>query len=109
MKKIALFASFPICCFLLSGCEVHFGDLRYDVPWYVAFLFGVPFLIIGAIMFITAMPKNFWAYCPKCEGKFYVKKRVFSFSSHSPESFEFFTKCPCCGERTLCRKSYDQD
>lgn len=111
MKKKALVLLFAVSFILLSGCEVHFGDVRYDVPWYVAFLFAIPFLIIGAVLIVCDMRKNFWAYCPKCKNRFYVKKRVFRWgAAHSPEdSFEFITKCPCCGERTFCRKSYDQD
>ena len=107
---------FIICVFLslyaLTGCEVHFGEARYDAPWWLVFiLFALPFLILGAVLIISDMPRNFWAYCTKCQNRFYVKKRVpFRFASHSPrDSFEFITKCPCCKERTMCRKSYDQD
>ena len=111
MKKTLL----TICGFLslsaLTGCEVHFGEARYDAPWWLVFiLFALPFLILGAVLIISDMPRNFWAYCTKCQNRFYVKKRVpFRFATTSQDSFEFITKCPCCKERTMCRKSYDQD
>lgn len=111
MKKTLLI----ICGFLslsaLTGCEVHFGEARYDAPWWLVFiLFALPFLILGAVLIISDMPRNFWAYCTKCQNRFYVKKRVpFRFATTSQDSFEFITKCPCCKERTMCRKSYDQD
>ena len=111
MKRALLFLL--TICFMMtfSGCEVHFGEVRYDVPWWLAFvLFALPFLILGAFLIISDMPKNFWAYCTKCQNRFYMKKRaLFRFASHSRDSFEFITKCPCCKERTMCRKSYDQD
>ena len=112
MKKALLILFDVGFIILLSGCEVHFGEARYDAPWWLVFvMFALPFLLLGAVLIIADMPKNFWAYCPKCEKRFYVKKRVpFRFASHSPDdSFEFITKCPCCKERTMCRKSYDQD
>ena len=111
MKKVLLIINCILSLSALSGCEVHFGEARYDVPWWLAFiLFALPFLIFGAVLIISDMPKNFWAYCTKCQNRFYMKKRVlFRFDSHSRDSFEFITKCPCCKERTMCRKSYDQD
>ena len=111
MKKVLLIINCILSLSALSGCEVHFGEARYDVPWWLAFiLFALPFLIFGAVLIISDMPKNFWAYCTKCQNRFYMKKRVlFRFASHSRDSFEFITKSPCCKERTMCRKSYDQD
>ena len=112
MKKTLLIIYGFLSLSALTGCEVHFGEARYDAPWWLVFiLFALPFLILGAVLIISDMPRNFWAYCTKCQNRFYVKKRVpFRFASHSPrDSFEFITKCPCCKERTMCRKSYDQD
>lgn len=109
MKKIKILA--VILCFavLLSGCEVHFADgTRYEVSWWVAALFSVPFWILGAILTYVNSPKEFWAYCPKCEEIFYVKKRVIRFSYHSPEDgFGFIYRCPCCKKKHICYKSWD--
>ena len=110
MKRILLFLSLICSLFSFTGCEIHFADgTRYDVPWWFALLVAVPFLIFGGILVFINCPKNFWAYCPKCKNRFYVNKRIFNLSSHSTEQFDFMTKCPCCGEKTLCSVSYDQN
>ena len=94
----------------LTGCEIHFADgTRYDVPWWFAALIEVPFLIFGAVLIHINRPKNFWAYCPKCKNRFYVNKRIWNFSTHSSDYFDCMYKCPCCGEKTLCSISYDQE
>lgn len=111
MKRAFVIIYGVLSLLALTGCEVHFGEARYDAPWWLVFiLFALPFLILGAVLIISDMPRNFWAYCTKCQNRFYVKKRVpFRFATTSQDSFEFITKCPCCKERTMCRKSYDQD
>ena len=110
MKKY-VFAVLSFASVFLTSCEIHFADgTRYDVPWWFCLIFIImPFLIAGTLLFISQMPKNFWAVCNKCQTKFYVKKRVINFSSATPEHFEFVGKCPHCGEKRLCTKSYDQD
>ncbi|MBQ9848756.1 MAG: hypothetical protein IJO64_06840 [Clostridia bacterium] len=109
MKKFLLSSVCPVSI-ILTGCEIHFADgTRYEVPWWLSLIVISPILIASAFLIIVNMPKDFWAYCPKCKNRFFVKKRVFNFASHSQDYFEFVTKCPCCGEKTLCRRSYDQD
>ena len=110
LKKIILLILLVAVVFSLVGCEIHFADgTRYEVPWWVAALFAVPFLIIGAILIYVNMPNEFWAYCPKCEGRFYVKKRVFQLSNthSSVDGIGFYYKCPCCKTRHICYKSWD--
>lgn len=109
MKKIALSLAILSNLALLSGCTLNWNGAKYDVPWWFALLFAIPFVVLGAVLIINDMPRNFYARCSKCYTRFYVTKRVMRFTSHSPEdSFEFVTKCPCCKKRTLCQKSYDQ-
>ncbi len=110
LKRIFVILLLVVIIFTLVGCEIHFADgTRYEVPWWFAFLFSVPFLIIGGILIYVNCPKEFWAYCPKCEQRFYVKKRVMQISaSHSPvDGFEFIYRCPCCKTKHICYKSWD--
>ncbi len=44
MKKLYLLCLIPVC-FLVS-CDVHFGDVHYDVPWWVIAVIVVPVVLI---------------------------------------------------------------
>lgn len=110
LKRICAFLLLLIIVFTFSGCEVHFSDgTSYDLPWWlVVILFDLPFIILGAILVYVNSPKEFWAYCPKCEERFYVKKRIVRLSSHMPaDSFPFIYRCPCCKRKHICYKSWD--
>lgn len=110
MKKLIFAVRFLISSLLLTGCELHFADgTRYDLPWQAVLIIIIldTAVIFGVI--ISLMPKNFWAVCQKCGTRFYVKKRIFSNSSATPEHFDFITKCPHCNRRTMCTRSYDQE
>ena len=109
MKKFILYLTLLCNIMLLSGCEIHFGDKRYEIPWQVALIINLLISLPFILLFYFTLPNKFWAYCPKCESVFYVKKRVISFKTHSPEYIEFLCKCPCCGKRSVCRSSYNQD
>ena len=64
LKRICIILLLLVTIFVFSGCEIHFADgTRYDVPWWFAALFAVPFLIVGGILIYVNMPKEFWAYC----------------------------------------------
>lgn len=109
LKRICAILLLVVLVFSFTGCEIHFADgSRYDAPWWFAALFAVPFLIIGGILIYVNCPKDFWAYCPKCEQRFYVNKRVIQHSSHSPnDGFGFIYTCPCCKTKHVCYKSWD--
>lgn len=110
LKRIFVTLLVLLTVFIFTGCEIHFADgTRYEVSWWVASLFSVPFLIVGGILIYLNCPKEFWAYCPECEECFYVKKRVFQLTSHSTDVFGFKYKCPCCNKKHICYyKSWEQ-
>lgn len=110
MKKMFVFLNFVCSVMAFTGCEIHFaGGKSYDVPWWFVLVIFVFVLLLTVFLIIADNPKKFWAYCPQCEKRFYVSKRVFRLASHSPDSFGFVYKCPCCGKKHICYKSYNQD
>ena len=85
----------------LTSCEVHFGNSRYYVGWYVI---AVPVIIIAAVILVTGgviLSKNTYV-CSKCGKHFHPKwwRAMLSLHINSDRVF----KCPHCGHKGLCRR-----
>ena len=87
---------------VLTSCEVHVGDYRTDVKWYVI---AVPVIVFAAACFVIAgivLSKNTYV-CPECGERFRPKwwRAVFS-PLH--DGSDRVLKCPHCGHKGFCRK-----
>ncbi len=104
MKSIkkAVFALILInSIFMFTSCDVHFGSIHYDVPWYTIVIIDV--IVIAAITLIAgvALSKNTYK-CPDCGEELSPKWYRAAFTMHDGSSRVF--KCPKCGRKGFCRK-----
>ena len=104
MKKHSVAKAFLLLILLalvLTSCEVHVGNERTDVKWYVI---AVPTIIFAAACFVTAgvvLSENTYV-CPECGKRFRPKwwRAMFSLRINSDRVL----KCPHCGHKGFCRK-----
>ncbi|MBQ7760855.1 MAG: hypothetical protein IJ400_02255 [Clostridia bacterium] len=99
MKRTTLFFTI-LSALTLTSCDVHFGNIHYDVPWWVIaiptgiILFAV--YIIGGII----LSKNEYV-CPHCNKTFSPKWWKAAYSIHL--NSDRVLKCPHCKKRSLCK------
>ena len=99
MKKILL-SIFTIAIMLtLCSCEVHFFNLRYDVPWWVIAIPTAVVLILTFVIGGIVLSKNEYI-CPHCNHTFKPKWHRVGFSVHL--NSDRVLKCPNCKSRGLC-------
>ena len=85
----------------LTSCDVHFGSIHYDVPWYTIVIIDV--IVIAAITLIAGVVLSRNTYkCPECGEEFSPKWYRAAFSMHDGSSRVY--RCPKCGRRGFCRK-----
>lgn len=106
MKKIFL-SIFTIAIMLtLCSCEVHFFNLRYDVPWWAIAIPVAIFTIVTFIISGCVLSKKKYC-CPNCNKTFNPKWYRVAFSAHINDDRTL--KCPHCGKRGLCHLSKDNE
>lgn len=82
-----------------TSCEVHFGETRFDVPWwYIAFPVALILLFVWYFEGKYLAKKKF--VCEMCEKSFSPKWWKATFSVHVNEKHVF--KCPHCGSKGFC-------
>lgn len=97
----AILTAVLLSALLLTSCEVHFGDRKYEVEWYVVAVPIVLIVVLSAVIAGTVLSKNTYV-CSKCSHRFHPKwwQAAFSFHLNSDRVF----KCPNCGHKGFCRK-----
>ena len=98
MKGISLLSMLALTL-ALTSCDVHFGDVHYDVPWWVI---AIPTVIILLTAFIVGgiiISKKKYV-CPNCGYVFSPKFYKAAYSVHLNDDRVF--KCPHCKKRGLC-------
>ena len=89
------------CLFFMNSCDAHFGNVHYDVPWWVI---AVPVCLVSLITWFAAAKyiRSHKYICPKCSKSFYPNFWAAGVSLHIEEKRYF--KCPHCKERSFCKK-----
>lgn len=100
-RAILILTAVLLSALLLTSCEVHFGDRKYEVEWYVVAIPTVLIVVLSAVIAGTVLSKNTYV-CSKCSHRFHPKwwQAAFSFHLNSDRVF----KCPNCGHKGFCRK-----
>ena len=106
MKKIVCVASIFSFMLVLTGCDVHFGALHYDVPWWVIAIPVALFTIVAFIISGSILSRKKYC-CPNCNKTFNPKWYRVAFSAHINDDRTL--KCPHCGKRGLCHLSKDNE
>ena len=86
---------------VLTSCEAHVGNDRFDVKWYVI---AIPATVFAAACVVIAgivLSKNTYV-CPECGERFHPKWWRAMFSLH--DGSDRVLKCPHCGHKGFCRK-----
>lgn len=98
---IAAIISVVFCLLFLTSCDVHFGSVHYDVPWWVIALpISLIFLVIWRIGGKGISSHKY--VCPKCLESFYPEWWAAGVSLHINDDRYF--KCPYCKKRSFCRR-----
>ena len=106
MKKYRLAKALLLLILLalvLTSCEAHVGNDRFDVKWYVI---AIPATVFGAACFVIAcvvLSENTYV-CPECGKRFRPKWWRAMFSLHYGSDPDRVLKCPHCGHQGFCRK-----
>ena len=93
-----------LCCF--CGCEVHWGEETYNLPWQLVSLGAVLFTAICFIIGGVHISKKRFV-CPKCYKRFKPKWWRCMFSLHVND--DRVLRCPHCKYVGMCSLSYEQD
>jgi len=102
MKKATVLLTVALLLALsLTSCEVHFGDQKYEVEWYVIAIPTVLIIISATAIAGAVLSKNTYI-CPECGHKFRPKWWQAALSLHVNSDRVF--KCPNCGHKGFCRK-----
>lgn len=99
MKNITLLLII-ISTLMFSSCDVHFGNIHYDVPWWVI---AIPVAVILLSVYIIGgiiLSKNEYV-CPNCNKTFSPKWYKAAYTIHLNNDRVF--KCPHCKKRGLCK------
>ena len=100
--KIAMALSILILTALvLTSCEVHFGNNRAYVQWYVIAVPVIVFVIACLVIAGVILSKNTYV-CPECGKRFHPKWYRAMLTPHI--NSDRVLKCPHCGKKSLCRK-----
>ena len=86
---------------VLTSCEVHVGNNRADVKWYVIAVPAIVFVVACVVTAGIVLSKNTYV-CPECEKRFHPKWWCAMLSLHINSDRVF--KCPHCGRKGFCRK-----
>lgn len=98
MKRIILILTVALTL-VLTSCDVHFGELHYDVPWWtIAIPTGIILLAVFIIGGIVLSKKEY--VCPYCGNTFSPKWYKAAYTIHFNDDRVF--KCPHCKKRGLC-------
>ena len=86
---------------VLTSCEVHVGNNRADVKWYVIAVPAIVFVVACVVTAGIVLSKNTYV-CPECEKRFHPKWWCAMLSLHI--NSDRVLKCPHCGRMGFCRK-----
>ena len=86
---------------VLTSCEVHVGNNRADVKWYVIAIPVTVFVVACVVIAGIVLSKNTYV-CPECGERFRPKWWRAMFSLH--DGSDRVLKCPHCGHKGFCRK-----
>ena len=101
-RKIAKTLSILIPLALaLTSCEVHVGNNRTDVAWYVIAIPATVFIVACVVIAGIVLSRNTYV-CPECGKRFHPKWWRAMFSLH--DGSDRVLKCPHCGHKGFCRK-----
>ena len=101
MKRLFAGLLIPTTIFLCS-CEVHLGETRFEVPWWViAIPTGLFVIIVLVIAYLCRINKTY--RCPVCGTRFKPKKSEISvmlkmLNYHN----ETVVRCPNCKRKGFC-------
>ena len=86
---------------VFTSCEVHVGNDRFDVKWYVIAIPTTVFVAACVVIAGIVLSKNAYV-CPECGKLFHPKWWRAMFSLH--DGSDRVLKCPHCGRKGFCRK-----
>lgn len=93
--KTLIFLIVIFSIFTLSGCDVHFGSVHYDVPWWVI---AVPVFIVILVAHLVLVHRTY--NCPNCGYK--IKPKWYQISIWVHVGNKRLVKCPNCGKKDMC-------
>ena len=88
MKRKGLLALIMLTC-MLTSCEAHWENARFDVPWWIVAIFCVVVFLIAHLIIIRKSYR-----CPRCNTVFHP--RWYEFSSWLHHGNQRAMKCPHC-------------
>ena len=103
-RKLVSFALAVMPMFLCASCDIHFGDIHYDVtPWVIVIPVAAICVVICVSAHVSIIRKRF--RCPMCQATFRPKWYEMSVWLHDGK--RHVAKCPRCGRRGFCSPADD--
>ena len=94
MKKLSFLVT-VLLVLLLTSCDVHFGNIHYDAPWWSV---AIPILVVLLISHIYLIHRTYT--CPNCGYK--IKPKWYQISIWVHVGGKRIVKCPNCGKIEKC-------
>ena len=102
-RKFVTAALAVMLMFLFSSCDIHFGNIHYDVtPWVIVIPVAAICVIICVIAHVSIIRKRF--RCPICQATFRPKWYEISIWHDGKRRV---VKCPYCSRRGFCSPAED--